>query len=60
MMAWPGADPVAFLRRLIDDEAFAGACGAKGAMRARGFSWDRTARQVYAAYQHAMRRRHTR
>jgi glycosyltransferase involved in cell wall biosynthesis len=50
----------AAVRRLIDDEAFAGACATKGVMRAREFSWDRTARQVYSAYEHAMRRRHLR
>jgi glycosyltransferase involved in cell wall biosynthesis len=50
----------AAMRRLIDDEAFAGACAAKGVMRAREFRWDRTARQVFTAYEYAMRRRRTR
>ena len=50
----------AAMRRLIEDEAWAGACAAKGVIRAREFRWDRTARQVYSAYEYAMRRRHLR
>jgi glycosyltransferase involved in cell wall biosynthesis len=50
----------AAMRRMIDDEAFAGACAAKGVVRALQFKWERTAEQVYSAYEYAVRRRRTR
>src|SRR5207245_11389446 len=56
-------DPVdigAAMLRMIDDEALAGACAAKGVVRAREFKWERTARRVYAAYEDAIRRSHER
>jgi glycosyltransferase involved in cell wall biosynthesis len=46
----------AAMRRMIDDEAFAGACAARGASRAHEFKWERTAQQVYTAYEYAIRR----
>jgi glycosyltransferase involved in cell wall biosynthesis len=46
----------AAMLRMIDDDAFAGACAAKGVVRAREFRWERTAQQVYAAYEYAIRR----
>jgi len=46
----------AAMLRMIDDEAFAGACAAKGVVRAREFRWERTARHVYDAYEYAIRR----
>jgi glycosyltransferase involved in cell wall biosynthesis len=42
------------IERVIDDEAFAAACAAKGALRARQFRWDLTAHRVYEAYQLAI------
>jgi glycosyltransferase involved in cell wall biosynthesis len=45
------------VERLIDDEALAGACVSKGLARSRQFSWDRTARDVYAVYQRAIEHR---
>ena len=42
------------IERMIDDEAFAAACAAKGTLRARQFRWDLTARRVYEAYQLAI------
>jgi signal transduction histidine kinase len=39
--------------RMLDDDAFASACTAKGVLRARQFSWNRTARLVYDVYQAA-------
>jgi glycosyltransferase involved in cell wall biosynthesis len=53
-------DPVALggaIARLLDDDAYAGACAAKGVLRASHFSWDRTARLVYAAYVQAVEAR---
>jgi glycosyltransferase involved in cell wall biosynthesis len=50
-------DPVnigAELLRMIDDDGFAGACAAKGVVRAREFSWERTAHKVYEAYERAI------
>jgi len=44
----------AAIERLIDDEAYAAASAAKGAARAAQFSWARTARTVYEAYQQAI------
>ena len=52
-------DPVdigAAILRLIDDDGFAGACAAKGVVRAREFKWERTAQRVYDAYEYAIRR----
>jgi len=46
--------------RMIDDEGFAGACAAKGVVRAREFSWQRTAQHVYAAYEQAIGRANAR
>jgi glycosyltransferase involved in cell wall biosynthesis len=40
--------------RMLDDDACAAACAAKGPLRARQFRWDLTARCVYEAYQMAM------
>jgi glycosyltransferase involved in cell wall biosynthesis len=45
------------LERMIDDEAFAAACAAKGVLRARQFRWDLTARRVYETYCMAIERR---
>jgi glycosyltransferase involved in cell wall biosynthesis len=46
----------AAMLRMLDDDAFAGACAAKGVVRAREFRWERTAQQVYEAYEYAIRR----
>ena len=54
--AGPLVDPdnpdqlAAAIERLIDDDAFAAACASKGVMRARQFSWDAMARDVYSTY----------
>jgi len=45
------------LERLIDDDALARACVSKGVARSHQFSWDRMAREVYAAYERAIERR---
>ena len=45
------AQLAAAIRRLLDDQAFAAAAGARGARRAGQFRWDLTARRVYEAYQ---------
>jgi glycosyltransferase involved in cell wall biosynthesis len=39
--------------RLLDDDAYASACAAKGVLRARRFNWGETARLVYGVYQEA-------
>jgi alpha-1,3-rhamnosyl/mannosyltransferase len=58
--AGPLVDPgqpdqmTAAIERLLDDEAYAGACASQGPMRARHFRWDETARRVYQAYQLAI------
>ena len=44
----------AAIQRLIEDEPFADACAAKGVMRSREFTWERTARRVFDAYQQAI------
>jgi glycosyltransferase involved in cell wall biosynthesis len=44
----------AAIERLIDDDAYAAAAAAMGAARAAHFSWARTARTVYEAYQQAI------
>ncbi len=53
-------DPVeiaASMARVLDDDAYAAACAAKGVLRARQFNWDRTARLVYDAYRQAIEHR---
>ena len=45
------------IARLIDDQAFAAVCVTNGLERSRQFSWDRMARDVYAAYRRAIERR---
>ena len=45
------------IERLIDDDAFAAACVTNGLERSRQFSWERMARDVYAAYRCAIERR---
>ncbi len=45
----------AAMLRMIDDEAFAAACAARGTVRARGFTWERTAQRIYSAYECAIR-----
>ena len=47
----------AAIERMLSDEAFAAACGSKGALRARQFSWASTARHVYEAYELALEQR---
>ena len=42
------------MARILDDDAFASACAAKGVLRARLFSWNRTARLVYDVYRQAV------
>src|SRR5439155_13240545 len=42
------------IERLLDDEAFAASCAAKGVLRAKQFRWDLTARQAYDAYRLAV------
>jgi len=41
------------MARVLDDEAYASACAAKGVLRARQFNWRHTARLVYDAYRQA-------
>jgi alpha-1,3-rhamnosyl/mannosyltransferase len=61
--AGPLVDPdepsalAAAIERILDDDAFASACTAKGLLRARLFSWDAMARGVYQAYERAIERR---
>jgi glycosyltransferase involved in cell wall biosynthesis len=45
------------IRRLLTDDALAGACAAKGALRARQFRWETTAERVVEAYTLAMKHR---
>jgi glycosyltransferase involved in cell wall biosynthesis len=55
----PG-NPVAIaaaIARMLADEAFAGACAAKGVLRARQFSWDHTAQLVVDLYRQAIEER---
>ena len=50
-------DPVeiaASMARVLNDDAYAAACSAKGVQRARQFTWDHTARLVYDVYQQAI------
>ena len=42
------------MRRLLEDDAYAAVCTAKGVLRARQFNWHRTARLVYEAYEQAI------
>ncbi len=53
-------DPAAIasaLSRMLEDEAFAAACGAKGALRARQYRWSDTADRVVEAYRLAIERK---
>ncbi len=45
------------IARLLDDEALAATCAAKGEMRASHYRWDATARAVYGVYRQAMEHR---
>jgi len=51
------ASLAAAIERLIDDDAFASACSAKGILRSRHYSWDVMSRGVYQAYERAIERR---
>ena len=42
------------MARVLDDDAYASACAAKGVLRARQFNWNRTARLVYDVYRQAV------
>lgn len=61
--AGPLVDPedadalAAAIDRMSHDEAFAAAAVSKGIERARLFSWDRTARRAYEAYEQAIEQR---
>lgn len=48
----------AAMARVLKDEAYAATCAAKGVLRARQFTWDRTAQLVYDAYRQAIEHRH--
>ena len=43
--------------RLLDDEAYADACGARGVLRARQFRWTASAEHAYEAYERAIEHR---
>lgn len=43
----------AAMARVLDDDGYASACTAKGVLRARQFSWHRTAQSVYDVYRQA-------
>jgi glycosyltransferase involved in cell wall biosynthesis len=43
--------------RMLNDQTLAESCALRGVVRARQFDWAHTARQVYAAYQLAIRHR---
>lgn len=43
----------AAMARVLDDDAYASACAARGVLRARQFSWHRTAWLVYEVYRQA-------
>jgi len=45
------------IARLLNDEAYASSCTARGLARARTFRWDRTAHRVYETYRQAIERR---
>jgi glycosyltransferase involved in cell wall biosynthesis len=42
------------IARMLEDDGYASACAAKGVLRSRSFSWDRTARRVYDVYRSAI------
>jgi glycosyltransferase involved in cell wall biosynthesis len=46
--------------RMTVDEGFAGACAARGVVRARDFTWERTAQHVFRGYEDAIRRHQAR
>ena len=45
------------IQRMVDDDAFAAACAAKGVLRSRERTWELTARRVFDAYQQAIEAR---
>jgi glycosyltransferase involved in cell wall biosynthesis len=45
------------IARVLNDEAYASSCTARGLARARAFRWDRTAHRVYETYRQAIERR---
>ncbi len=45
------------IRRLVEDEALAASCGAKGVIRARQFRWSATAERMVEAYELAVAHR---
>ena len=45
------------IARVLNDEAYASSCTARGLARARTFRWDRTAHRVYETYRQAIERR---
>lgn len=51
------ADLAAAISRLLSDGPYAADCRARGLLRARRFSWERTARLVYHAYEQAIEHR---
>jgi glycosyltransferase involved in cell wall biosynthesis len=51
------AELAAAIEHLLNDDAFAAACVAKGLARAREFRWDTTARRVYDVYRAAIEHR---
>ena len=58
LLVEPEPEPIAAaIAQLLDDEALAAACAAKGEMRASHYRWDATARAVYGVYRQAMERR---
>ena len=51
------AGMAAAMARVLDDDAFASACAAKGVQRARQFRWSETAGRVYDVYRLAIEHR---
>ena len=51
------AEMAAAIARLLDDDAYAEACAAKGVLRSREFNWNRTAHAVYDVYRQAVEER---
>jgi glycosyltransferase involved in cell wall biosynthesis len=51
------ADLAAAIARVLQDQAYAAACTARGLARARTYRWDETARRVYETYQQAIESR---
>ncbi len=47
----------AAIARMLDDQAFAAQCVARGLARSKEFRWERTAGRVYETYQRAVARR---